>query len=197
MTTSYRIARLCGLLPLLAGVTIFLLWLVTDNDVFMVAGILTMYAGTIVVVFGLVVLARFYWKASVDTEIPRRKLKLSTALCAALLLINFPAAVGLSIIAIWLKTEYSITIHNASSAILHDVRVVGGGEEAWFGTLSPGENTQNSIWISTDGTLRISAVREGDTISGVIDDYVTNNMGGNTHVTIHPDKTISVQYDSD
>jgi len=184
-------------MPLLVGVTIFLLWLVTDSDVFMVAGILTMYAGTVVVVFGLVVLARFYWKASVDTEIPRRKLKLRTALCAALLLINFPAAVGLSIIAIWLKTEYSITIYNASSAILHDVRVVGGGEEAWFGTLSSGENTQNSIWISTDGTLRISAVREGDTISGVIDDYVTNSMGGNTHVTIHPDKTISVKYVSD
>lgn len=192
MNRAYRIALICGALPLLVGVSLFLLWLIARWDWLMIAGIFTLYGGVAIFFIGAIALARFCWLAFRSPELPRRRLWLSTLGCAALLLSNFAVAGGITASVIAIETRYTVIVHNTSQQPLSGVRVFGGGCEADFGTIPPGGVVRRSFWIQHDGELEFRAVSGATTHSKTIDGYVTNNMGGHTTVTINPDGTISV-----
>lgn len=192
MNRAYRVALICGALPLLVGVLIFLVWLITRWDWLMMAGIFTLYGGVAVFFIGAIALVRFFWLAVRTPELPRRGLWLSTLGCAALLLSNFAVAGGITASVIAIETRYTVVVHNTSRQPLSGVRVFGGGCEADFGTIPPGGIVRRSFWIQHDGELEFRAVSGATTHSESIDGYVTNSMGGYTTVTINPDDTISV-----
>ena len=54
-----RVALFCGICPLLLGVSIFLLWLATGWQWLMLAGIATIFCGTILVALGICSLAAY------------------------------------------------------------------------------------------------------------------------------------------
>ena len=183
---------ICGVLPLLVGISLFLLWLITRWDWMKMAGIFTLYGGVAVFFIGAIALARFCWLAFRTPEFSRRRLWLSTLGCAALLLSNFAVAGGITASVIAIETRYTVIVHNTSQQALSGVRVFGGGCEADFGTIPPGGVVRRSFWIQHDGKLELRAVSGATTHSKTIDGYVTNSMGGHTTVTINPDGTISV-----
>jgi len=192
MNRAYRVALICGALPLLVGVSIFLLWLITRWDWLMMAGIFTLYGGVAVFFIGSIALARFCWLAFRMPELPRRRLWLSTLGCGTLLLSNFAVAGGITASVIAIETHYTVIVHNTSQQPLSGVRVFGGGCEADFGTIPSGGVVRRSFWIQHDGELEFRAVSGATTYSKIIDGYVTNSMGDHTTVTINPDGTISV-----
>ena len=73
MNRVYRVALICGAAPLLIGVSIFILWLITRWDWLMMAGIFTLYGGVAIFVVGVLALARFCWLAFRTPGFPRRR----------------------------------------------------------------------------------------------------------------------------
>ena len=192
MNRTYRIALICGATPLFIGVSIFLLWLVTRWNWLMMAGLYTIYGGVPIFLIGVVALTRFCWLASRTPDLPRRRLRISVICCAGLLLSNFPVAAAIVVGAVMIDTRYIVTVHNASSQPLDDVRVSGGGCEVDFGTISPGATLRRSFWVQCDGELDFCASSGSVRYNKTIDGYVTNGMGGNTSVIVGPQGTISV-----
>jgi hypothetical protein len=47
MKLFYGVALVCGAVPLIAGILIFLLWLITHWNWLMMAGIITLYGGLV------------------------------------------------------------------------------------------------------------------------------------------------------
>lgn len=187
MKGAYRAALACGVLPLAAGTSIFALWVVTRWEWLMPAGVFTLFLGLALFVVGALALARFCWLGLRMPEPPPGFWR-ATAIAAALLLSNFPAAGTI----IWkvgdLYSRYTVVVRNESGRALEDVRISGGGCEAVFGTIAPGEEERRSFLIQHDGQLEIHADGLGrQTIVG----YVTNSMGGHTTVTVHPDGTVT------
>ena len=191
MKRMYAIALTCGAVPLLVGVAIFLLWLITRWDWLMVAGLITMYAGIVIFFIGAIALAWFLWLAF-HVPAPQGRPWFSAICCAVLLLSNFPVAGGIMAAVIAIETRYTVVVENESQQPLDDVRVTGGGCDVNFGTIQAGAVVRRSFWIQQDGQLGFHTVSGATTHDKIIDDYVTGNLGGNTIVTIQSDGTLSV-----
>jgi hypothetical protein len=192
MDRTFRVAVLSGLLPLLVGVSLFVLWIITRWDWLVAGGFVMLYGGLVSFLIGAIALACYCWAASRSADPPRRKWVPSALACAALLLSNFPTAGGIIAAVITIETCYSVVVHNASQQALIDVRVYGGGCEADLGTIPPGGLAQRSLWIQHDGELEFRAVSSSTNHHMTIDGYVTNGMGGRAVVFVEPNGTISV-----
>jgi hypothetical protein len=192
MKRAYRVAVICGAFPLVVGVSIFALWLVTRRDWLMIAGIITLLGGLGFVGLGFIALARYHWLALRTPGPPRRRLWLSTLGCASLLLINFPIAGGIVSTVVAIETVYTVVVQNTSQQPLDSVRVFGGGCDVSFGFIPPDGVARRSFWIQHDDELEFRAASGTTTHAKTIDGYVTNGGGGHTTVTLNPDQTISV-----
>ena len=92
MIRAYRVALFCGACPLVVGVTVFLLWLITHWDWLEMAGICTIGCGILLFIVGACSLIITHHTERTVYNVPRGKLWRSTLLCAGLLLSNFLAA---------------------------------------------------------------------------------------------------------
>ncbi len=192
MIRALRVALLCGALPLLVGVSIFVLWLLTRWDGLVMAGFITLYAGVVVFVVGAGALGRFCWLGFRGTEWPRRRLWLATLGGAALLLSNFAAAGGVIAAVVAVETRYTLTVRNSAAQPLTGVRVSGGGCDVDLGEIPPGAVVRRSLWIKQNGVLEFRAMSGVQVHTQTISDYVTDGMGGRATVTFQPDATIAV-----
>jgi hypothetical protein len=192
MNRLYQLAIVCGALPLLTGISIFVLWVITKKPWLTEAGLYTLSGGAALLLIGAVALACFCWNAFRKPNTPSRRLWLATLACAGLLLSNFPVAGGIILAVLHLESRYVVVVHNASPLPLTKVRVVGGGCERDFGTIRPGRQAQRTHWIKQDGHLKFHAVQGPKTHDQLIDEYITPGLGGRTTVTANPDNTLSV-----
>jgi hypothetical protein len=184
---AYRVALLCGTVPLVVGLSVFLLWLLTRADGLMLLGVFVLFGGLAFFAVGVLALGRYCWLAFRESRLPAR-FWAATIACALLLLSNFPAAGAIMYAADALHSRYTVVVRNESGRPLEDVRVTGGGCEVVFGLIAPGDDEQRSFWIQHDGVLRIRADGLAEQpISG----YVTNGMGGRTTVTVRADGTVA------
>ena len=95
MNKAYGIAIICGIFPLLLGISIFLLWLTTRWSWLILAGVFTIWSGVVIVFIGLISLLCFCWLNFRTPTLPRRRLWFLTLGCAALLTSNFIVASGI------------------------------------------------------------------------------------------------------
>lgn len=189
---AFRIALFCGAAPLLLGISIFLLWVLTRWNGLMLAGFLTLFVGAFLFLVGVAALALSWRQAQRREDVSRRRVWLSTIGGAGLLLSNFAVVGGISVAAIAIHTSYTVKIRNTSQQAINEVRISGGGCDISFGSIPPGGSVQKRFRIQQDGELAFSAVRGQARLNSIIDDYVTGNMGGDTTVTIKPDGSISI-----
>ncbi len=187
MNRDYRVALICGILPLFIGVSIFVLWLITSWNWLMLAGIFTLSGGSAAFLLGILALTRYCSRAFRTPVGPSRRLWLSTLGSAGLLLLNLPVAGGITLAVIAIETRYTVIVHNASQHRLDGARVFGGGCEASFPTIPPGGVARCSFRIQHDGELEFRASSGSTTHAITIDSYVTNNAGGRTTIMINPD----------
>ena len=115
---AYRVALFCGAIPLIVGVSIFLLWLVTRWDWLMLAGVFTIYGGIGLFLIGSVALANYFRLGWRTPELLRRSLWRSTLGCAGLLLSNFVVAAAIIVAGFaldgWLDETKSQQIMNVT-----------------------------------------------------------------------------------
>ena len=192
MKRTLRVAVLSGLLPLLVGVSLFVLWVTTRWDWFMVGGVVTIYGGLVSFLIGACALARYCWAASRCADPPRWKWVLSALGCATLLLSNVPVAGGIISAVVAISTCYSVVVRNASQQAISDVRIYGGGYEASLGTIPPGGLARRSFWIQRDGELELRAVGSSAFHHLVIDGYVTKGLGGRAEIVVESNGSLSL-----
>jgi hypothetical protein len=174
MTIWYRLALLCGALPLIAGASVFFAWLVLRWEWLMWIGFPIIGSGIVLFFVGVFCLACYYASARNGDLESRRHLGRRLAVAVCLLLINFPTALGIVIAAENIHARYVVTIVNESAEPVEDVVVFGGGVNVDFGTLGPTARVRRSFHIR------------------VVEGYVTNGIGGEKLVRILPDGTVVI-----
>ncbi len=189
----YRAALFCGAFPLLVGIAIFLLWLLTAWSWLMAAGFFTLYGGMVFLAAGFFFLAVYGLRAFRDSELPRRRISARVLGASALLLLNLPAAAGILAAVVAIETRYTVEVRNASEKPLEKIRLFGGGIDQSLGTLPPGRKTETSFWFQKDGMLRFSASWENKKLEMVVEDYVSHNTGGGAKITAGPGGSLSVR----
>ncbi len=192
MKRSFLLALLCGAIPLIIGIVIFLLWLFTRGDWLMKAGIFTIYGGVGLFVVGAAALMNYFWTAWRNPDQSRKRLWLSSLACAALLFSNFVVAGGIVLAVIEIETRFTVEIRNDSTSPLNDLRIFGGGVDEEIARLEPGERLHRTLDIRNDGLLNFSASHEGSPIETILEGYVTQHQSGEKIVRIKPDGSITV-----
>lgn len=168
----YRVAMVFAAAPLVFGLFLFLLWLVSqDNDIALL-GFLTIIAGLISVSVALV-LFLVYLVIAIYRKMPTGRVIASFFFGLFLILVNFPIAFACISIADYIMSTYILTVENSSASGISDIHITGPGIDTQIGTLNPGETQVLRFHIKGDGELVFSANASGNELSGIIEDYVT------------------------
>ena len=196
MNRAYRHSLICGAIPLVTGISIFLLWVATRWSWLVQAGILTIVVGLFIVMFGLLYLARFCYFAFNSSNVPRYQAWLMTLGSLALMISNFFVAVAIIVGVFIVFSAYTVVVINESEQPLTNVRVSGGGCDVAFGSrISPGSSAWRMFWIKhDDGQLLFEANSDRRVYKEAIPEYVTGNLGGHLKITVLPNETIAVEH---
>ncbi len=187
---SFHVARVCGGLPLATGVSVFLLWLLTDSELFMLLGLGILFLGLVLFGVGSIALARASWLMA--SKPGYETVRGSVFACAALLLANFPVAGGILWSVGYLQTRYLVTIENQSSEALEAVRLVGGGCDESLGSIAGEDTAVQAMWFDRDGQLKVEFRHSGLQEAHIVEGYVTTGLGGQARVVVDPDGDVSV-----
>jgi hypothetical protein len=192
---AYRIALLCGLTPLVLGVTVFALWLRTRSDALMIVGAFVLWGGVALFAVGAIALLVALRAASRDPSVSARRLRWSAIACAALLLVNFPAATVIIREVAAITATYTLEVRNESAIALENVSLHGGGCHVEWTDIGPGEQRNSTIRFDRDGTLEFDARHGATAISATVEGYVTAGMGGHASVRVRSDGTVSMAHE--
>jgi hypothetical protein len=188
-----RSAFICGLIPLITGTSIFLLWVVTRWDWLIAAGMLTIMAGIVASLFGIACLvASRLDRPAVEIGGSRRESR-RRIIALLIILSNFPVAASIVVAVDLIHTLYAVTIVNRGSVPVDNVVVAGGGVEIEFGSVAPGTTSERWFHVRNDGELVYRVRRGGEDVDGTIEGYVTNGFGGDMEVTFNHDGSIVVR----
>lgn len=183
--SGFQLLLFLEALPILVGVVLYAIWRLTGSDRVITAGLYTLTGGAALVLLSLViavVLAKVAWRSA------GRPLAVLCGLAA----LNVVVAFGLGSSVLNAKTAYRVTVHNASSQALHEVRVVGGGLDESLGTIAPGETVKRSLWFEGESSLELRLFQGTRYETATIEGYVCTNLGGQADVTVGPAGKIGV-----
>jgi len=188
---KYTIAILCGVVPLITGTAIFLLWLYSRDISLMEAGLRTIETGKGIVVAGLLSVAAYavivYCCGVRPAAIARKAIK-----PLAIMALNFIVAPTLVMAGIIIATGYVITVENRSKLPLENFHLLVPGDIIQFGTLQPSERKTEQFRIKGDGTIEYRYKQEGKSHSGLVEGYVTNMQGGSISIVIRENGRIGI-----
>lgn len=193
MNRAYRTGLICGATPLIAGTSIFVLWLLTDWDSLKIIGAFVLVAGPLSCLAGVVAFAWSYALAREQPEITHARAMLRTVRGIALLLANFLAAAAILIAVDTIDTAYVVEVQNQSALPLDAVRVYGGGCDVSFGGIPSNDSAKRWFWIKGDGTLAIQVRSASNSAEAIVEGYVTNGSGDRATVSVGPGLSISVR----
>ena len=157
------------------------------------AGVVAIYAGACCVAAGAVCLAVYLWRSWRADAAPRRRLVWQALGMLALFLGNFAVAGGAVFGAIMIEARYTVSITNQSNVPLESAQVAGGGARAAFGDVLPGATVKRSFWIEHDGELILTGIHGTEKVDATVDEYVTNNRGGDKVVVLEMNGTVSTR----
>jgi len=199
MNRSLKLALFCGGFPLVAGVTIFLLWWATGSEWLMLAGIWNIIVGLALFAVGLVSLIFSCSLQLFRSDLPRPRAGVQS-LALLLLLANFPAALGIWVAVIAIvrgETRYVVAVHNGAPQPLVNCRVTGAGCMVSFGDVPPGGRVERSFHIQQRGNLELQASLAGTAISQLVEDDVDSESEGAAGVGVGPDGKVVVSLNHD
>jgi hypothetical protein len=192
-SSGLKIPLVLGAAPLASGLSIFLLWLATDWKWLQLAGMLTLFAGFVPVLAGLVCLGIWTLKMVRSGDWSRDRLMGRMIFVTLVLIINFPVAAGILWTAYKLETRYTVIIRNSAPAAIRLAAITGGGVSLEIGRIEPGASVTKRFHIVRDGTLIFSGEQSGQELRMVIDSYVTNGGGGHKQIEVFAGGTMEVR----
>lgn len=189
MKALYGISLFCGLAPLMAGITIYVLWLLTGREVFVLAGIYTIYVGLALVTLGFVCLVVYLYKLTRRGVRGKPVIK-RAVIGTSVLLVNLPVCLLIVVLAFTDLTEFTVLVKNESHVTISQFKLSGPGVDEQWENIGPGELFESPIRFTHDGTLTYSAWIDSFQYRGVVAGYVTNGLGGWAEVIVRRDTVI-------
>jgi hypothetical protein len=168
-------ALIFSLWPLVIGVSIFVLWLLTRWEILEILGAFTIYGGIISVILAFVALIG-YIIAAVKAKAGLKKVALHAVIVLAAIIINFPAAMVCVLGVDYISSIYVLTIENRTTFAIQQVTISGGGFTWNIGPIMPGDKGHIEFHIAFEGSLLFSAISNGNKIDGVLEGYVTSGL---------------------
>ena len=183
--TAPKLPLLLGAIPLALGISIFLLWIMTDWTLLAFLGALTLYAGVLSVLTGMIYLVVWLVKAVRSPSPSSKNPWRSAAFTAGLLLINFPAARVILWAVDEIERTYTVVIRNHTGHPIHAASI-SGGTPVSLGTLQPGACVSRMFRHAKSAAVIVSGELNGQTIKINVSGYT---LGGRHYrnVTILPD----------
>jgi hypothetical protein len=169
LTHFYYTALVCGLAPLVIGVSIFLLWLVTRWDWLAIAGLLTIAGGLLSETIGLgclITFAIWSWKSPDRPPIGRRVL-----IALASFWINFPVLFAIFFAVEYFDSTPHLKISNQGPTI-DRFFLSGACADAAFGPIPTGATVERPLSVRRDGDFAFKGVHGDSPIGGVVEDAI-------------------------
>lgn len=171
---SYFVAIICALFPLLTGLGVYAAWLVTDNPNLMFLGVILLPLCMLFFIIGCVSLffaARSFKKS--DTPQHGRKILLA----AIMLLLNFPAGIGIIGHANYRTSFVEIKIINQTRQTLNDIRIIDPqGTVQTLPAVAAGETIAHDLSLRGEGSVRYRMALSGESFEGVLIGYITSDL---------------------
>lgn len=186
MAALHRVATACATVPMLTGVSIFLLWLILRQEGLTLLGAMIILVGLALLPIGLLALAGYYWMGTKQSDVPAQQLRSSTLKGVSLLLSNFLVAGAIIAAVLAIACRYTVIVHNDSPRALDHVRVHGAGVDLMLGTIQPGATVERTFCIDQEGEIIFEAASGSAAYSKVLSGYV-NKIHGEREGTVRID----------
>jgi hypothetical protein len=188
-------ALICGIIPLIVGMFIFVCWVITQWVWLTYAGIVWLFIGTAAVLVGIGLLVVYICVAVRAGHVRGRRLASQAAGIIGLYLANFAIA---SIVVVGVMTvmnlaaRYTVTIINETHTVLDEARLRGPFIHVEYGSIAPGSEVSRTFLIQQDGSLVLTGKLGDKQLEETVVHYVTSGVVGRDRVTIKPGGEVQV-----
>lgn len=185
-----RLALACSLVPLAAGVLIFLAWLPTHRHFLALAGLATIVGGMTLFPIGLLatwVYLKVGKREGADEGVARKG-----AFAAGMLVMNFSMAATITLAARHLHGECVVTIENESSLTIDRFQVEARIPVGVVLGVPPAERRVLRFRVIGDTGVKYVLDQAGSSWKGIIAGWTDTYMGGDWRVTLRRDGSIQV-----
>ncbi|THB69721.1 MAG: hypothetical protein D6B27_00140 [Gammaproteobacteria bacterium] len=186
MNRWYKLSLVCGLTPLITGITIFTAWLPTKANWLELAGIYNIAVGFILFICGIIFLG-IYIKQIKKEEKPSRK---RIAISLTILLINFPAALTAIYTAGYIMNISTVTIENNSPFSITEITFTERDISHKFPPIKPNRKISRYFHFINDGAVHYSCIINNSAKEGILFEYLSGGMSA--EVTVNKDGTIKI-----
>jgi hypothetical protein len=184
MSWFLKLAVLLGGAPLFCGTLVYCAWRFTRWQWLETAGLITIAAGVVAFVAGVILLLIHLWRESRVIRVNRTSLWPQAILVGGLLASNFPVAAFYVLSAISVATRYSVSLYNDTNEPIHNVVVTGPGVHFEISAIAPRYRVQRHFHFHGDGSLTLVVHQNGKQISSTLEEHVTGGIGGSREVII-------------
>ena len=122
-----------------------------------------------------------------------RRLPVFRRLTWALLIVNFPVAVLIIHSVIDVGTRYTVSVINERSGPIQSLIITAPGVRVELGPISSNGRARKHLRFSGDGSLEFEAHFEQSKTNGVVEEYVTPNLGGAKTVRVKNDGHVEIE----
>ena len=167
-----RLAYIAAVVPMLCGISVFILWLTTGAHVFVTLGMLTILGGFVLFLAGVIFLSIY------AAQLRRAERSIGRIWRPAILLaLNFPLAIAFTVLAA-IMTDYTrITVVNDSDHTISHITIAGEAADSIDG-VKPHSRAGKWVKIQGEGEITFNATVGGRSSSGTVHGYVTPGLGG-------------------
>jgi len=187
-TAWLRLAFVCGLLPLVAGIGIFATWTVTRAPLLEFLALLDIALGSILAIVGLIATSMYAARAS---KAGVRGWRSRVLAAGAIILGNFPAAIAAVAAASHMISAYAVAVDNGSPDALEHLAFESAQGHYPFGTIPAGSRVERIFRFEGEGAVTYSARHKGRPVAGTLDGYVSGTGGAKT-IRVQSDGRIEV-----
>jgi len=188
---AFRFAVCCWAVPLVAGLSTFLLWIVTNWDALEMVGLYVILAGTAMFVAGYIVLMLRLVETARTANIPHRRIWLSTAIVSILMFSNFPVAWRILHAVEGMEDRYKVTVKNETTQQLEQVRLFGVGNDEDLGTIQTDDSAKRFVNPHTFGALQFSAQSGATKYSTTVTNNPQPGQQDGVTITVQANGTVS------
>jgi hypothetical protein len=156
---SVTAAIWCGAIPLAVGTATFVLWLVTSAMALQMLGLLTIFAGLILVAGGGILwLMHLIATLRAPQSATRRRQLMLSCVALVVLLANFPTCIFIVAAVTHIESAFTVEIANTGVAPVNGASVSYYGATHPLGPIAPGATVTKTLYAE-GGPLAVSITR--------------------------------------
>jgi hypothetical protein len=190
MNKWYLKSLICGMVPLLFGITIFLFWLATRAHILMIIGLLNITAGLIFFAIGLFAVVKYIFESKKNNS---KNYYLKAIIALLILIANFPAAIGIVGAVEHIRSQWTVIIENKSDFNIEGLYLHTGIEKLELGNITKGSYVEKKYHFSHEGRVNYFFRHNKKEHEGILIGYTTPGLGGFVRLSIDSQNQLAIK----